>query len=84
MTDEDHLSLRPSWDCLACGRPWPCANAKEVMLSEFRNFPTVLTIYMSAQMHDALDDLTANGRQVPPDLYDRFLTWISTLKIPDT
>jgi hypothetical protein len=46
------------------------------MLTEFREHPSVLTIYMSARLNDAFDDLTAGGGQAPPDLYDRFLCWI--------
>ena len=32
-------------------------------------------IYMSAQMCEALNDLTARGAPAPPDLYDRFISW---------
>jgi hypothetical protein len=31
---------------------------------------------MSAYMSEALDDLTAHGESPPPDLYERFLSWI--------
>ena len=72
----DHLGVRPSWDCVACGQPWPCANAKEELLTEFRNFPSVLAIYMSAQLTEAFDDLSATSGHPPPDLYDRFIAWI--------
>jgi hypothetical protein len=72
----EHLSTRPSWDCVACGQPWPCANAKTMLLAEFRDFPSVLAIYMSSQMHEAFIDLTAHGPLPPADLYDRFLGWI--------
>ena len=71
----EHLHDRPGWDCRVCGKPWPCANAKADLLAEFRLFPSVLTIYMSGQMYDALGDLTAHGQSTPPDLYDRFLGW---------
>jgi hypothetical protein len=74
--NEEHVGERPSWDCAACARPWPCANAKERLLSEFRGFPSVLTIYMSAQMCEAMLDLTAHGTDPPTDLYDRFLAWV--------
>jgi hypothetical protein len=73
----EHLHGRPSWDCRTCGHPWPCANAKAGLTAEFRGFPSVLAIYMAAQMHDALMDLTAHGAAAPPDLYERFLAWIS-------
>jgi hypothetical protein len=46
------------------------------MLTEFREHPSVLTIYMSGRLNDAFDDLTAGGAQAPRDLYDRFLCWI--------
>ena len=73
----EHLHGRPAWDCRACGQPWPCANAKVNLAAEFTGFPSVLAIYMAAQMHDALLDLTAHGEAPPPDLYDRFLSWIT-------
>ena len=73
----EHLHGRPTWDCRACGGPWPCANAKTGLAMEFQRFPSVLAIYMAAQMHDALLDLTACGAPPPPDLYERFLAWIN-------
>jgi hypothetical protein len=71
----EHLYQRPTWDCRICENPWPCANAKSDLLAEFAKFPSVLQIYMSAQMHDALHELTAHGEPVPADLYQRFLSW---------
>jgi hypothetical protein len=71
----EHVHARPGWDCRACDEPWPCANAKADLLVEFRSFPSVLAIYMSAQMYDALRDLTSHGEPPPPDLYERFLSW---------
>lgn len=68
----EHNPGRPSWDCRACGQPWPCAPAREAMSSEFKNFPTVLRIYLVAQMTDAARDVS--GIQ-PPELYARFLDW---------
>ena len=46
------------------------------MLAEFGEHPSVLVIYMSGRLNDAFDDLTAGGAQAPPDLYDRFLSWV--------
>jgi hypothetical protein len=76
----EHLGVRPSWDCRACALPWPCPQAKEILLAEFSDFPSVLCIYMSSQLEDALDDLTAHGGHPPPDLYERFISWIGTTK----
>jgi hypothetical protein len=75
MTSE-HVGLRPTWDCRVCAAPWPCAIAKERMQAEFEGFPSVMSIYMSAQMHDATRDFMAQGAGPPPDLYERFLAWI--------
>jgi hypothetical protein len=71
----EHLHARPAWDCRVCNQPWPCANAKSDLLTEFRGFPSVLTIYLSGQMYDALDDLTSHGGLTPADLYERFISW---------
>jgi hypothetical protein len=71
----EHLHARPDWDCRACKQPWPCANAKTKLLTEFREFPSVLTVYLYGQMYDAVVDLTAHGETVPADLYERFLSW---------
>jgi len=49
---------------------------------EFSRFPSVLNIYMSAQMYEALEDMTAHGQQAPPDLYERFLSWARNRHIP--
>lgn len=75
--EREHLAVRPSWNCLRCARPWPCADARATLLAEFRRFPSVLAIYMSAQMEDASRDFTARGHQ-PTDLYDRFMSWLRT------
>jgi hypothetical protein len=72
----EHLGARPTWDCAACGHPWPCARAKDDLLTEFRRHPSSLTIYMSSYMCEAMNDLTAHGEASPPDLYERFLSWV--------
>jgi hypothetical protein len=71
-----HIGSRPSWDCRVCRQPWPCAPAKGGLLSEFRSHPSSLMVYMSAYMYEAMNDLTAHGEAPPPDLYERFLSWV--------
>ena len=71
----EHLHARPDWECRICQQPWPCANAKTSLLSEFRGCPSVLTIYLFSQMYVALDDLTSHGEPAPDDLYERFMSW---------
>ena len=71
-----HIDTRPTWMCAACAEPWPCANAKRELRREFRDFPSVLSVYMSAKMLDAAGDFTDYGTGPPPDLYERFMSWI--------
>ncbi|MEU4626231.1 hypothetical protein AB0G04_40410 [Actinoplanes sp. NPDC023801] len=70
-----HLHERPHWRCRACGRPWPCIEARAGLLEEYRAYPSLLKIYLSAQMYEALDDFTAGGRPPPLNLYERFMSW---------
>ena len=73
---DEHIGDRPAWRCRACAQPWPCSHAKNQLRAEFREFPSVLNIYMSGQMLDAARDFAASGSGIPPDLYARFLAWI--------
>lgn len=70
-----HVGRRPGWECGACGVPWPCGPARADLLAEHSGHPSVLTVYLSGQMDEALRDLTAGGKPPPLDLYQRFLAW---------
>jgi hypothetical protein len=70
----EHVHDRPAWDCRVCRQPWPCADARNTLLDEFRSFPSVLTIYLSCQMYDAMGDLGAHTESAPA-FYQRFLSW---------
>jgi hypothetical protein len=70
----EHLHERPNWNCRACSRPWPCLTAQTRLLYEYRAFPSLLRIYLSAQMYEALQDMVIEGEK-PLNLYDRFLAW---------
>jgi hypothetical protein len=66
-----HLPDRPSWNCVACERPWPCGPAREHLASTMT--PTRLAAYAVAQMGAAAADLPG----VPPaKLHRRFLGWM--------
>jgi hypothetical protein len=71
----EHVPRRPDWGCRVCGRAWPCPNARRKLLEEFREFPTVLGLYLAGQMNDALYDLSVNELPLPTDLHDRFIDW---------
>jgi hypothetical protein len=73
--ESEHLPDRPHWRCRVCARPWPCPDARASLLHEYRAYPSLLKIYLAAQMYEALDDFTAHGEVPPLDLYDRFLIW---------
>ncbi|RZU49259.1 hypothetical protein EV385_1001 [Krasilnikovia cinnamomea] len=70
-----HTPDRPAWSCRACTEPWPCATAKADLLAEFQAAPSALTVYLAAQMYDALADLHGPDQPRPPDWHDRFLAW---------
>ncbi|GIF02917.1 hypothetical protein [Actinoplanes siamensis] len=72
--EAEHLHDRPGWNCRICGRPWPCATAKTNLLYEYRAFPSLLRIYLSAQMYDAIEDMVTD-EGIPLNLYERFLAW---------
>jgi hypothetical protein len=46
------------------------------LLDEFSNYPSVLTIFMAAQMHVAQEDFVTNSGAPPADLFERFMMWI--------
>ena len=71
----EHVNERPAWDCRVCQQPWPCTKARNKLLTEFRGFPSVLRIYLSTQMYDALGDLPPHRGHNPSEFYERFLSW---------
>lgn len=70
-----HLPLRSTWDCHSCGAPWPCAAAKAELAIEYRHSTTSLSVYLAAQLYDAVDALTTQGDLSAAELYERFLAW---------
>ncbi len=72
--EAEHLHERPNWNCRVCSRPWPCLTARTRLLHEYRAFPSLLRVYLSAQMYEALQDMVLDGTG-PLNLYDRFLAW---------
>jgi hypothetical protein len=71
----EHVAERPTWHCTVCGQPWPCAVAK-VELTE--QYPSAnLGLFMASCWHEAIENLRDSEERVPPDLYQRFLGWIS-------
>ncbi len=75
MADVEHLPQRPSWECRACGDPWPCLPAKVEIEVEHAKDPTPVGIRLhrmyrlaawDADLPDAGDDA----------LYARIVGWL--------
>ncbi|MCM0674248.1 hypothetical protein NCC78_06035 [Micromonospora phytophila] len=73
-----HLPVRPLWLCRACGRPWPCAEARLLLKVEYGDRSVDLTIYLSGLYHEATHDLfrlNPHDGPTPRELFDRFVGW---------
>lgn len=66
----DHIPDRPSWDCRACTRDWPCDPAREHLAAELP--PVQLGVYAAVTLGEAVQDMPATP---PAELYDRFIGW---------
>ena len=66
----EHPPHRPTWDCLACGRPWPCDPAREHLKAQMP--PLSLAMFAWACLEEAAGDLQA---VTPTELFERFLAW---------
>lgn len=70
MTGTEHIAARPSWDCLACGKPWPCDPARESLMTDFDLVG--LAMYAWSTLEEAAGDLPG----MPADeAFKRFLAW---------
>lgn len=63
-----HQPQRPSWECTACGDPWPCARAWEVLREQFPS--GALGMFMVTMLTIAAGDMPAAR---PGILYLRFI-----------
>jgi hypothetical protein len=68
----EHIGERPQWNCVACGRPWPCPTAKAELAEEYGMPSSTLTFYLGSCLLEALEDWSGG---TPVDLYERFLGW---------
>ncbi|WP_233579472.1 hypothetical protein [Verrucosispora sp. FIM060022] len=70
--------MRPLWLCRRCGQPWPCGAAKLALVTQYREMPVSLFLYLASRLHDAIDDLHLLNPSVTgsgPELFGRFLGW---------
>ena len=65
----EHIAHRPSWDCLACGKDWPCDPAREALAVELDSVR--LAMYMWCHLEEAAPDLKVSMG----DIFIRFIAW---------
>lgn len=73
MVEARHYYKRPSWNCLACGEPWPCAVRRAAFLAKYsgRDDHMRLRGILGALVHDARRDLALTREQLDA----RFINW---------
>jgi hypothetical protein len=67
-----HLPVRPTWACIGCGDPWPCAAARAHLLAEHADDQLMLSVHLARHLVDAISDLPPGK---PGERYARFLGW---------
>jgi hypothetical protein len=67
----EHTPCRPSWECLACGRPWPCDPARETLSLAMDFFQ--LAMFMWDKLEESVVDDPGSPWQ---EVYERFIKWI--------
>lgn len=66
----EHIAHRPSWDCAACGKTWPCDPAREALASEMDSVQ--LAMYLWTNLEEAAGDLPT----IPvTEAFERFISW---------
>jgi hypothetical protein len=65
-----HAPDRPSWDCLACSRPWPCDPAREALKTEMDMVG--LATHMWERLEEAIRDLSPTPAV---EAFERFIKW---------
>ncbi|GGL05242.1 hypothetical protein [Mangrovihabitans endophyticus] len=66
-----HAPVRPGWDCLGCGAPWPCDAALDAVALRFADDPLGLAAYVKLCYWDCLDDVIKNVDLVEHDVPSR-------------
>ncbi len=74
-----HQPDRPTWDCLACGEPWPCAPGKVELVEQGSVHRRSLRLYLESCAIDMIDDRVDGHRVSGRDdaIYDRVLGWLT-------
>lgn len=70
--EPQHIEERPSWNCRACGEPWPCEIARKELAAELS--PTRLRLHLWMRMEIAAADELGPS---PKEMFRRFFGWTS-------
>jgi hypothetical protein len=68
-----HIPARPTWRCMGCAEPWPCAAKRVQLVAEYGDSPAELRTMMALRVADAAEDLRQFGAE---QLWNRFLGWL--------
>ncbi|KAB1934651.1 flavin reductase [Micromonospora sp. ALFpr18c] len=68
----EHLPRRPQWDCLACGREWPCDPARVRLAEAYGDSRINLAMYVGSLLFVATAELSDAD---PAELHERFIAW---------
>ena len=74
-----HPPVLPFWLCRTCAAPWPCGQARLLLLHEFGRDRIALSIHLAALYTAAVTDLHRLHPYEGPEpgvLFQRFLGWI--------
>lgn len=68
----EHMAQRPSWECRACGKDWPCDPARERLAAEYGADATGLATWLWMRLEEyALDA----GPGPLSGAFERFIAW---------
>ncbi|WP_130508527.1 hypothetical protein [Krasilnikovia cinnamomea] len=74
----EHQPMRPSWDCAACGQPWPCDPAREYLAADTEGGTRLAML-----MWTYLEAYCADHRDGPLDeAFARFIAWTRQKALP--
>jgi len=68
-----HDPVRPDWNCVGCGHPWPCPTRQRQLVAEFAQAPASLYSLMLTRFAEAAIDLPYAHTG---DLHRRFVGWL--------
>ena len=75
-----HVAMRPSWDCVACGKDWPCDPAREELVTELGDGTELAKRAWDSLEQYCVDASRDPGRLPFGEAFERFIAW--TRRVP--